>query len=719
MRNERAAMALPFWKQLLFSALIFISFFAIVEAILWLGGIQTRIYREDPFRGFSKLVPIFVREGEFYTTRAAIRRTAINPQSFAVEKPDNGVRIFGLGGSSAYGYPWGAEAAFLSIVGDVIAAAHPDREIETVNVAGMSYAMHRLRIVANELIEYDPDIFVIFGGHNEFIEAGFYDELKRSSPVLNRVEWTLSHTRIYSALHRLVNDLPATPKRLSQDFDAHVDRDNTGSYSKSKKEDVGKSFEENLRHIVQLAHSREVKVLLATVPCNLRDWRPNASIVEATLSPSQGRELAAVLFEGNKHLANQEYDAAIPPLEHALTLTPKHAATAYKLAQAYDGAEKWGLAREAYSDACDFDASPIRRLSEFNQIIRKIAAEEGALLTDIDHVFQQQSSHGLVGFQLIEDYVHPTQYGHRLIARHIWKTIDEAGWVGRSTKNASTIFNDVVAQRSFAAGSDTPTWLANQGRLLAHQGQTELAIDKFREAIRMRPDHSLAMYNLSVLLSRTGKAEEAEPILRRLLEIDDGNFEAYNALGTALRRMDRQEEAIPYFSKALEIKPRFALAWNNLANTYFDLRLYAQAIESYRQALEANPHHAGIRTNLGNVLFEAGWHEQAVNELRLAVDADPELYEAQLGLGEAYLAIGEIGLADRHLSYAIQLKPESARSHQALARALLKQGKVDASINRFEIANQLSPNDSDIIRELENARQRKSDPAFEPLDQPD
>ena len=51
-----------------------------------------------------------------------------------------------------------------------MAEAHPARKIEAINASGVSYAMHRLNIVADELLRYEPDVFIVYSGHNEFVE---------------------------------------------------------------------------------------------------------------------------------------------------------------------------------------------------------------------------------------------------------------------------------------------------------------------------------------------------------------------------------------------------------------------------------------------------------------------------------------------------------------------------------------------------------------------
>ena len=130
----------------LFAAVLYVGSFALLEGVLWLAGVPTQLEREDPFRGFSGLVTVFERQGDVHRTRPANTVHTFNDQSFLAEKPGNGLRIFTLGGSSAFGFPWGAEAAFTRLVGDTLAAAHPERHIEAVNASGTSYAMHRLNL---------------------------------------------------------------------------------------------------------------------------------------------------------------------------------------------------------------------------------------------------------------------------------------------------------------------------------------------------------------------------------------------------------------------------------------------------------------------------------------------------------------------------------------------------------------------------------------------
>jgi hypothetical protein len=64
-----------------------------------------RVFRAEPERGV------------YATPPAAVQRS-FNDQEFRLEKAENGFRVFTLGGSSAYGCPWGSEIAFTRVTRD-------------------------------------------------------------------------------------------------------------------------------------------------------------------------------------------------------------------------------------------------------------------------------------------------------------------------------------------------------------------------------------------------------------------------------------------------------------------------------------------------------------------------------------------------------------------------------------------------------------------------
>jgi hypothetical protein len=172
------------WKAPLFAGIAIVGFFAIVEVAFWAAGVRTLLSERDPFHGFSERIRVFEADaaaGVWRTPRRAVQHS-FNAQQFRIEKPANGFRVFILGGSSAYGFPWGASVAFGRPLERALAAAYPDRAVEVVNAAAMSYGSHRLRILVREILEHEPDALVIYGGHNEFVERRFYRDAIGRTP---------------------------------------------------------------------------------------------------------------------------------------------------------------------------------------------------------------------------------------------------------------------------------------------------------------------------------------------------------------------------------------------------------------------------------------------------------------------------------------------------------------------------------------------------------
>ena len=636
-------------KKALFAAVICVGFFLVLEAALWLGGVRTIAQREDPQRGFSGLVKVFQRRGGVYRTRPSRVPQTFNSQSFARRKGSDTVRIFCLGGSSSYGFPWNSKVAFTAILGDVLAAAHRQRRFEPVNASGISYAMHRVRMVAEEILEYEPDIIIIYSGHNEFVERSHYKKLKQRSASRHRVEHALGHLRVYSGARSLIAQFRSGISLESQRPEFYVRRDPTAVYDEHEKRQVVAEYREGLTDLVQQAQARGVKVVLATVPCNLREWAPQLSMLGKKLDGPTFETWRSAVAAGFDDRQRGAYESAAANLKRALAIAPQHAITRYELAKAYEGLEAWDAARQAYEGACDDDMSPIRRLSAINDAVRAVADEQGALLVDIEELFQQRSEHGLIGLNLIEDYVHPTLAGHELIAWHLWEAMERAGWFGPSAVDR-VLFDSVVDQRATGSVPLNAPWFFNQGVVLAHRGLTDRAIEKYRQALNLSPDYVVTHFNLAYLLESKGQTKLAIYHYRRVLALD------------------------PNFAR-IDLSLARALA----AGGEFD-----GAAKHYGRALRRGADAAEAEAGLGRVYQLQGKLGEAIGHLGKAVAMDGELASAHQHLAESLLVVGRVDEAIGSYQRYLQLAPGDAQSRYQLARALLGTGRVEQSLEQLE-----------------------------------
>ena len=82
----------------------------------------------------------------------------------------------------------------------ILPTADPSRKWEVINCGGISYASYRIAMLMEELIRYQPDLFVIYNGENEFLEHRTYEGVIATPRIVRGVGAALSRTRFYSAL---------------------------------------------------------------------------------------------------------------------------------------------------------------------------------------------------------------------------------------------------------------------------------------------------------------------------------------------------------------------------------------------------------------------------------------------------------------------------------------------------------------------------------------
>lgn len=686
-------------KKICFTLLVGVLFFGSLEVIFWLSGAETVLETEDPFRGFSTLVKVFQPGRESYQTRQDSAHRTFNNQSFVLQKPENGFRFFTLGGSSSYGYPRGAEVAFPAILTELLAASHPGLFIEGVNASGISYGMHRLNIVAEELVQYEPDLLIVYSGHNEFIEPGFFESLKSRGVAREGLEFALAQSRLYALMRSAIisaRDSENLDSSSGSTVGRQVRRDQTQIYTLEEKERIVKLYREGLERLVELAQSKGVRVLLATIPANLQGWRPEAS----TGSGENHRQWVEAQTTGRRLMKQDNYQAAVQSLERAVQMEPGHADTHFDLGICYEKLGQWEEARKSYQAACNYDASPIRRIDGINQVIRDVALEKNTLFVDVDKLFEQQSEHGLVGYQLIEDYVHPTLIAHEAIAWEMWKVIEASGLLGQVGEADQETFDRIIeARKDLKLEKDMP-WFYNQGVVLENQGQIEAALANFRKVVEMAPTNETALLNIGKALTKYGKAEEAVPVLRQVCALAPENPETHVSLGSALLDTGDIEGAITEIEKGIALKPNYPNAYNSLGAALARSGKLTPAVDAFQIAVSQNPDHAAAHNNLGSALAQQGsWNKAAVAH-RKALQINPGYANAAENLAAALMAIGLPDQAIEQYEVALKIAPESRKTRLRQIAILSERGLLTEAMGHLQILLSQDIEDVDVCTRL-------------------
>ena len=415
-----------------------LSLFVVVEAACRVLGVGNPDLHDDPFVGFNDLQPTFVLsdDGSQYEVPPA-RLKFFAPESFPAQKPVGAKRIFCLGGSTVHGRPFSIPTSFTTWLEIALNAVDSSSDWDVVNCGGISYASYRLVPLMQECLQYEPDLFIVCTGHNEFLEDRTYADIRDQSPLLAVPHQWLSRLSSYHAYRNVLlslkgNDTQTTPENvLKSDVDAFLDYHNgLAAYHRDKQwqRGVAQHFDLNLRRMVTVATQAEVPLLFVLPTSNLADQLPFKSQHRDDLTPDELAEFNRLLGEAHSLMRSQPREA-LDRLQQARTIDPEFAELRYHLGRLYEVRRDFDAARTEFIAARDEDICPLRMMSPLEATLRDVASDTGVPLLDAHALLEAQSRNGILGGRLLVDHVHPSIEGHQQIAFALLEQLAEQGRV--------------------------------------------------------------------------------------------------------------------------------------------------------------------------------------------------------------------------------------------------------------------------------------------------
>jgi len=710
---------LPLWKKLAFSGLIVTAFFGLAELSLAVLGVRPALVEEDPYVGFSSYLRLFEPASAWMET-APGKRALFNHQSFPKAKTPGAFRIFTLGGSTTYGRPFEDSTSFTGWLREYLQALSPSRSWEVINAGGISYGSYRVANVMQELVDYQPDLFILYTGNNEFLEKRTYPDPIAPPRVLSWARQGLGKTRIWAAAQKVVGTGRQSARR-KYEMTGEVEEllDSSAGLDLYYRDEafarrVLDHYHYNLRRLVRLARASGASVMLVTIPVNEKDFSPFKSQHRTGLSEAERQRHGELLARAAAALEEGEARVARDAAAKAAELDPLFAEGHYLLGRALLSLGEAETAGEAFNRAIAEDVCPLRALPETDRLIRETAREEGATLVDfrsqLKTRMRERSGHENLGSELFMDHVHPTVEVHGLLAKELlvamsglgildqpaegWERVQErvsrevlarvdAEAEARAYKNLSKVLiwagkrkeaEKYVRQAAAVLGDDWEVHY-NAGVVQLEAGQDEQAIESFQEAIRLNPGAAWAYDRLGAVYAALGDSDRAVQAGRKAVEIDPTMAGAWNNLGTFYSLKGDLTQALEAAEKALALEPDFAQAHNNLGNHLFALGRLDEALKSYDQALAHRPAFAQALANRGLLLGQQGQFQQALESLSAALELDDGLAQGHVGRGKALLGLGDLAGATLAFERAIERDPQDLEAHELLARALVTAGE--------------------------------------------
>lgn len=327
-----------------------------------------------------------------------------------VVKQPNTVRIVALGGSTTFGFPYPYNLDFPSILGFLLKRADPAIDWQVVNLATSAINSYAVAEIAERALEIEPDLFLIYMGHNEF-----YGALGAASTIqapggnaLTRLYIRMKEFKSFQAVAALVSSL--TPSSLE------VSKDDTLMSLVVKEQTIAKDsplfqrtiaqFRDNLERIARLAGRYRVPVVIGTPVSNLKDHPPFIPIL-----PDPAQDKDDVLERFRRAPRPEQW------LDRYLEGDPGSALAYYMKGMQALAAGDTATAYAAFFEAREQDGLRFRAPAAVSEVIRAAAgAHAGFTFVDLEAVFRAEAAGGVPGADLFLEHLHPNVKGNYHLA---------------------------------------------------------------------------------------------------------------------------------------------------------------------------------------------------------------------------------------------------------------------------------------------------------------
>lgn len=566
--GERVTVARPafFW----FMILIPFLFVGVLE-----GGLR--------LAGFGQSLPLWVtadQDGEWLRMNPTVSerwffgdieapgatfdpfRAARRPETF---------RVVVQGGSSALGFPYFFGGAFSRMLEDHLQHALPDREVEVINTALTAVNSHTLRDIADEIVQIQPDLVLIYAGHNEYYGAlGVASRVSGGSNLAVRAWLATREIRLVQAIAAVRDAVTRAPARTApasragRTTMARMVAEHRIPLDSDLLARGEAQLRRNLGDILSTYRRAGIPVLVGTLVSNERDQPPLVSG-----EPDPGVDWRAIEAATAQALETRDPGPLHALVDGVAVQDRSYGSGFFALGRAFEELGEPVAALEMYVAARDRDELRFRAPSRFNDLIRDVAAANGVTVVESESAFRAASPDGIVGNSLITEHLHPNLTGYTVLEGSFFSAMVSEGLISSEagripyprsqmpTTPLDSIYGDLVVE-SLTAGwpfqIDPAIEVLLVSELLDRQPtslEERLGLDLFRGRMGWHEAQRMVMREYA----RTGRLEEARRAAAALAIEQALDFVPHAIAGEMALRAGDRASAARWFATAAQLAP--------------------------------------------------------------------------------------------------------------------------------------------------------------------
>jgi len=599
----------PKWFYILLFA-IPVIFFVLLEI-----GLRTFSYGKDTrvWIDVSKEMQILnpeIASRYFFTTK----NLPFSVESFLYkEKTENNFRVFVVGASSAAGYPYLSSASFSKFIRKKLEILYPENVIEVCNISMSAINSYAIRDLMPEILQKEPDLVLIYLGHNEYYGAlgvGSLESLGSSRFIVNTTLW-LNKFKTVELLRNIVNWISGIFSSKSEvsggTMMAQMAQDKLIEFNSDIYQQGIGQYEGNFRDILGMCKDAGVPVIASTLSSNLKDQKPFVSIGDSD-NPS-----ADYIFDiANEELYRNNIDSA----------------------------------KALFIYAKDLDALRFRAPEEINKIIIQLCEEYDFALIRSDSQLNAQSPDEIVGDNMMTDHLHPNVRGYQLIGNLFFNSMKSNG--NLPTNQPSDLSEQMADSLVYAYYNFTPfdsTVADFRIKILKNDWPYINPKNQIPRNKLIRLNNLIDSVSADVIDGRISREQGRLKIASNYL----GEKE-YNKYATEMAALI---EEFPFLYKYYNSTARELIAVSNFSRAYYFLK---RGFNQHPDAFNSKW--------LGIMDLSHGFVDDAINYLETSLKYDKKDAQVYFNITGAYAQKKEFIKALDSISKCLQIKPDFPRARE-------------------------------------------------------
>jgi Flp pilus assembly protein TadD len=570
-----------------------------VEGLLRLSGLGERqpLFVPAPVEGYLQPNERVIER--FFSDPAAAPGVSIDTTFFRAEKAPGSIRIVIQGGSSAAGFPYGKWASPAGMLQQRLERAYPGRTVEVISTAMSAVNSYALLDFADEIVAIEPDVVIIYAGHNEFLGVLGAGSAYASSlsPALTRATLRLRRSRIVESGFRLFGALGPEPEQRTGTLMARVARERRIPEDGELFRTTVAQFEGNLQRLLARYGENDIPAIIGTLASNEKDQPP---FLSAPPAPDAAETWRAALDEAAASLEAGDAERVLTITDRLIGQTPASAEPWFLRGRAYLSSGREDLARGDFLRARDLDQLRFRAPELFNQIIRQTAESQGARLVDVQAAMVARSPGGSIGSELMVEHLHPNIDGYFIMADAIYDGLmaaDVLGTPGRAVDAGLARQEMPVTAIDRLAGDYRVARLKLDWpfKPVKEPYQPPPPTDDIEQiaqawfsgqiAWRAAMEQALAVYQ------RQGDVDESVRVASNLATAFPFDPDSSYLAGTLMLRAGDPDRALPLLHRAARLQGRNTRFLMSLAQAYYQSGRTAESIQVLKRVLALEPEH--------------------------------------------------------------------------------------------------------------------------------